>query len=65
MRRVLLVAFITLISSLSLVGQESDERFDPAKAVDGLQVHDALQVELFASEPVSYTHLTLPTTPYV
>ena len=23
------------------------------------------QIEVFVSDPVSYTHLTLPTTPYV
>ena len=56
MRRVLTVATFVACLCLSvtcddLPGQEDKDRFDPARAVDGLTVHEALQVELFAAEP--------------
>ena len=38
-------------TSSPLIGDEDADRFDPAKAVSRLKVHDALQVELFAAEP--------------
>ena len=38
---------------------------DPAAAQFGLQLVDGSEITLRTLETVSYTHLTLPTTPYV
>ena len=40
---------------------------DLRKGIDGLArlVQQQFELDLFTNTPVSYTHLTLPTTPYV
>ena len=43
-----------------LTGREEDWRFTPLKRLGGLHLPEGDD-----ARPVSYTHLTLPTTPYV
>ena len=44
-----------------VLSQESPERREHPQAVKKLEV----QIQAHGEEPVSYTHLTLPTTPHV
>ena len=43
----------------------ADDHLTPAEQAEVLTMAAELKHARFASQPVSYTHLTLPTTPYV